>query len=140
MMNSEEFTGRSAEMRTDTNWLSSEDLLDLGDEHGNIEVEIEKVWLNQNVRLQEGRSMDKLWSIQFKGARRQLLLNNVNRRTLLEIAGTTDTRKWIGLRVKLYVDRHVKFAGKRVMGIRIRPKGWTPDGQGPASLPMGRNE
>ena len=131
-MESKEFTGRSAEMRSDATWLASEDLMGIGDEHGNVEVEIEKVWLNRNVRLQEGRSMDKVWSVQFKSARRQLLLNNVNRRTLLEIAGTTDTRKWIGLRVKLYVDPDVKFAGKRVMGIRIRPKGWSPGRQEPA--------
>lgn len=40
---------------------------------------------------------------------------------LIEIIGSDDTDDWRGVVVQLYVDENVRFQGKRVGGIRIRP-------------------
>ena len=112
---SDEFDGRSAEMKKDSPWLSAEDLIGLGD----VAAVIEKVYRHQDVEFDGGRKEKVVYSIEFKGKKKQLVLNSTNRKTLVVLFGV-NVKDWSGKPVKLYVDSNVKMMGKTVSGIRIR--------------------
>lgn len=117
-MNSEEFQGRSSEMRIKNIWLASEDIMDAGD----VEVEIEKVFLHKGADFEGGRKQD-VFALKFKGKQKQMILNATNRKRLVAIFGTTKTSDWIGKKVMLYVDKEVKKPGapnEKTCGLRIR--------------------
>jgi endo-1,4-beta-mannosidase len=113
-MKTEPFDGRASEMRKST-WLASEDLAGLGD----VEVEILRVHRNHDVEFEAGRKEKVVYSLEFKGANRQLVLNSANRKRLAGLFGS-DVKAWSGKKVKLYVDTNVKLMGKTTSGIRIR--------------------
>ena len=113
-MKSTEFTGTTAQMKTSP-WLASEDLLGLP----SPEMEIASVVRNNDVPMDGGRKEKELFSIAFKGASKQLILNATNRRTLSQAYGAS-TKNWIGKRVAIYVQEDVKMAGKTVSGLRLR--------------------
>lgn len=119
MMKSEEFTGRSAEMKKDPLWLSSEDLLDFGD----VEVTIEAVFKHIDAEFDGGRK-HTVFALKFVGKEKQLILNNTNRKRLVEAFGTTKLPEWKGRKIKLYVDQNVKKPGGRqgekTCGIRVK--------------------
>jgi hypothetical protein len=118
-MESEQFTGRSVEMKKETPWLSSEDLLDAGD----VIVEISGVYKHKGVKFDDGREMD-VFALAFKGKAKQLVLNSTNRRALVSLFGTTKVNEWVGKKVTLYVAHDVRKPGGRrgetTCGIRIR--------------------
>lgn len=111
----EEFTGRSAEMKKDTPWLSSEDLIGLGD----VKVEIESVYRHSDVEFDAGRKVPVVYSVKFKGKAKQLVLNSTNRKTLVEKFGV-NVKDWAAKPVVLYVDSNVRMMGKTVNGVRIK--------------------
>lgn len=119
-MESEPFSGRSAEMRKPTPWLSSEDLMDIGRD---VEVEIEAVFLHRGAVFDDGRKED-VYALKFKGKEKQLVLNATNRKRLVDLFGTTKTQEWAGKRIALYVEHGIrKPGGKRgetTTGIRVR--------------------
>ena len=119
-MQSESFQGRSAEMRKESPWLSSEDLMDIGH---NVEVEIEGVFRHQDAVFDDGRKAT-VFALKFKGRAKQLVLNATNRKRLVELFDTTKVQTWIGKTIRLYVDPNVRKPGgsRREMtrGIRIR--------------------
>lgn len=110
----EVFEGRTSEMK-DSPWLASEDLLGLGD----VPVTIEKCLRHRNVEFDKGRKEDVVYSLVLQGKKKQLVLNSVNRKTLVAKYGT-DVRDWSDKKIHLYVDQNVRFAGKTVNGIRIK--------------------
>lgn len=110
----EEFSGRSSEMKASP-WLASEDLLDLGE----VKVEIEGCRRYRDVEFDKGRKEEVVYALKFKGKEKELVLNAVNRKTLVHKFGT-DVRKWSGQEVVLWVDRKVRFQGNFVCGIRIK--------------------
>jgi len=112
-MQSEPFTGTTAQMKKSP-WLASEDLAGLS----SPELVIDGVYRNTDVEMEGGRKEKELFSIAFKGASKQMILNATNRRALSHSFGA-DTKKWIGQKVKLYVQDNVKLAGKIVSGLRI---------------------
>ncbi len=112
-MQSEPFTGTTAQMKKSP-WLASEDLAGLS----SPELVIDGVYRNTDVEMEGGRKEKELFSIAFKGASKQMILNATNRRALSTSFGA-DTRQWIGKRVKLYVQDNVKMGGKLVCGLRI---------------------
>jgi hypothetical protein len=118
-MESEQFTGRSAEMKKDTPWLASEDLMDVGD----VEVTIEGVFKHKNVMFDDGRK-ESVYAIKFVGKEKQMILNATNRKRLVVLCGTTKVAEWAGMIVRIGVDRNVrKPGGKRgetTCGIRVR--------------------
>ena len=118
-MQSEEFSGKSAEMRKDSPWLSSEDLLDAGE----VEVEIEGVFKHRDAVFDDGRK-ETVFAVKFKGKQKQLVLNNTNRKRLVKRFATTKVSEWIGKKCVLYVDRHVRpiggKKGEEVCGIRVK--------------------
>lgn len=115
MSKAEEFTGRSAEMKKDTPWLSSEDLIGLGD----VKVEIESVFRHSNVEFDAGRKEPTVYSVKFKGKSKQLVLNSTNRKSLVQKFGV-NVKDWADKPVVLYVDTNVRMMGKTVSGVRIK--------------------
>jgi hypothetical protein len=59
--------------------------------------------------------------IYFHGAKKGLILNAVNDRTVSDMYGDDDTL-WIGKTITLFADK-VMFRGKLVDGVRVRPNG-----------------
>ena len=111
----QEFTGRSSEMKKNTPWLSSEDLIGRGD----VPVEIEAVYRHSNVEFDAGRKEPVVYSVKFAKADKQLVLNSTNRKTLVQKFGV-NVMDWTGKAVVLYVDTSVKMMGKTVSGVRIK--------------------
>lgn len=118
-MKTEPFVGKSGEMRSDALWLSSEDIFDAGD----VRVKIEGVFRHVDAVFEGGRK-ETVYAVKFVGKEKQLVLNATNRKFLLNLAGTSDTSKWKGLDVILYVRRDIpKKGGARgevTCGIRMK--------------------
>ena len=114
MTNPTPFEGRSAEMKKDSPWLASEDILGL-----EIDVEIEKVYRHQDVEFDAGRKEKVVYSVAFIGKKKQLVLNSTNRKTIVSKFGV-NVKEWAGKKVTLYVDSSVRLMGKTVNGIRIK--------------------
>ena len=115
MTKPEAFEGRSAEMKKDTLWLSSEDLAGLGD----VKVTIEAVFRHVDVEFEAGRKEKTVYSVKFKGKAKQLILNSINRKTIVAKFGV-NVKEWSGKELTLYVDPNVRMMGKIVSGLRIR--------------------
>lgn len=111
----EVFQGKASEMRQDSPWLSFEDVRDIGE----IELEIEAVYVHKNVKFEMGRSEPVVYSLKFKGARKQLIVNAGTRRMLGDRFGG-DVVKWSGKKVTVYPDPTVKRKGKIVGGVRLK--------------------
>lgn len=124
-MQSEIYTGTVAGMKTSP-WLASEDLLGLP----SPELEIEAVYKNTDVKMDGGRTEPELYSLKFRGASKQMILNATNRRVLTKQFGAS-TKAWVGQKVTVYVQDGVKFAGKVVTGLRLRVTGETEKFQMP---------
>ena len=118
-MKEREFTGKSYEMRKDSPWLSSEDILDAGD----VLVTIEDIKIVEDAKFEDGRVCEVM-AIKFVGKEKRLVVNNTNRKMLAFIAKTGIVQNWKGLKVVLYVDHNVRKkggkAGERTFGIRIK--------------------
>lgn len=114
-MKHEVFEGHSSEIKKETPWLSSEDLMGRGD----VKVEIIACHRYKDVVFDEGRKEPEIFSLQFSGKKKQLVLNAVNRKMLVARFGT-NVKEWSGKEITLYVDENVKFRGKVVCGVRIR--------------------
>lgn len=114
-MKSEVFNGRASEMR-DSPWMASEDL----DRRPNgVVLTIDKVKKHKGVQFEGGRSKEEVYSLAFKGAKRELVLNGTNRRVMRNLYGQ-EVKDWIGKQVHLYVDRNVKMMGEITSGLRIK--------------------
>jgi len=114
-MRSTEYTGNSAAIKGDCPWLASEDILDKGD----VTVTIEACHAVQEAEFEGGRKED-VYTLSFVGAKKQLVLNSTNRKTLVKLYGT-NVSDWKGKPVTLWVDRNVRAFGEIRNGIRIRP-------------------
>ena len=55
----------------------------------------------------------------FKGKDKGVVLNKTNSKVLINITGSTDTDKWMGIQIKLYVAE-VSFQGEMVDAIRFK--------------------
>ena len=112
---SEVFEGHSSEMKTDSPWLSSEDILGKGD----VNVTIEKCFRHRDVEFDAGRKKAVVYSLKFSGANKQLVLNSTNRKTLVRLFGP-DVKEWAGKKVTLWVDNNVRLGKETVSGVRIK--------------------
>lgn len=112
---SEKFEGRSSAMRLNTIWLSSEDLLDVGD----CKVVIEACYHHKNPQFEAGRKVPECFALKFVGKEKQLVLNATNRKSLVAMFGT-NVKNWTGKQITLYVKSDVAAFGELVNGIRIR--------------------
>lgn len=114
MGKSEVFTGHSAEMKKATPWLASEDILGRGD----VELAIKAIHRHEDAEFDGGRK-ETVFSVEFEKAKKQLIVNSVNRKKIVAKFGPK-VADWVGKKVVLYVDTNVKMMGKTVSGIRIR--------------------
>jgi hypothetical protein len=110
----EVFEGRSGEMK-ESPWLASEDLLGAGDQ----KVKILRCHKYKNVEFDGGRKEETVYALEFEGKKKQLVLNSTNRKSLVNLYGG-NVKDWCDQEVTLWVDENVRFAGKRVCGIRIK--------------------
>jgi len=117
-MQSEVFEGNSAVMRQDSPWLASEDILGIAE----VSVTIEQVYLHKGVQFEDGRKRDVL-ALAFNGKKKQLVLNNTNRKRLVEAFGPK-APGWRGQKIILYVQSGIRkpggLPGETCTGIRIR--------------------
>ena len=84
-----------------------------------------------------GEPEDMRWVLEFEEDVKDFVIGNIiNQDTIIDMAGTDDLSKWIGLKIVLYVNPDIEHKGKRVGGIRIRePKNQQP----PPTQPSGPN-
>lgn len=115
MTKSEVFEGHSSEMKKDSPWLASEDLLGKGD----VEVTIKACHRHKDVPFDGGRREPTVYSLEFVGKKKQMVLNTTNRKTLVEKFGA-NVKEWTGKKITLWVDTEVPMKGKLVSGLRIR--------------------
>jgi hypothetical protein len=117
----------------DSPWLTNEDLPHDRD----VVVQIEKVVLRRNLKMQGGRDKAVGLSLKFAGRGRELLLNSTNRKVLSALFGPS-TGEWFGKSVALYVEQDVRRPdGTRGPAVRIRAKRVdAPKGAAPATNPI----
>jgi len=115
MSKSEVFEGHSSEMKGNSPWLASEDLLGRGD----VAVTIKACHRHRDVEFEAGRKVPTVYSLEFEGKQKQLVLNAVNRKTLVRKHGA-NVKDWVGKDIVLYIDQNVKLMGKTVNGVRIK--------------------
>lgn len=130
-MESTTYTGTVAGMKASP-WLASEDLLGLP----SPDLTIEEVFKNEKVVMDAGRVEPVLYSLKFKGADKQMILNATNRRSLTKAFGAS-TKAWRGQTVTVYVQDGIKMAGKSVSGLRIKAEKPEPK---PFKAPTPRNK
>lgn len=68
----------------------------------------------------EGGRKENVYTLGFVGKKKQLVLNSINRKTLVKLYGT-NVSEWKGKPITLWVDRNVRAFGEIRNGIRIRP-------------------
>jgi hypothetical protein len=97
-------------------YLKSEDIEAAG---GEMVLTIANVG-RKEYEAEEGKK-DIKGVLAFSDHSKKLTLNVTNTNALVTMYGSKDIDKmWVGKPVTLYVDEHVKYAGKEVKGIRIR--------------------
>lgn len=82
----------------------------------------DRVMTIKGVKLEDmpGDQGDQKWVLYFREEAKGMALNITTIRVLEQAFGD-DSDKWIGNRVKVYVDPNVSFGGKVVGGLRLRP-------------------
>lgn len=113
----ETYTGPSGGIKKPSEWLASEDLPAETD----VEVTIEDVRRFKDVKFEGGRAVPVVGALKFAGKEKLMILNATNRKRLVA-QYTTDTKKWRGVKVALYVKPDCKnpSGGAPIPGIRIR--------------------
>jgi len=117
-MSEKPFTGKVSQMKVASKFLASEDFIGLGD----VKVTISGIYENDNEVMQDGKKKD-FFSIGFNDKPKRMVLNATNRKTLAAAFGS-DTRKWIGKEVHIFVKDGVRnpAGGETVCGLRIKAK------------------
>ena len=93
-------------------WLKKEDIAQLDEDQRRTTVEaiVEEQVGDGSKPVAYFKGIDKGWAINMTGLE-----------ALSEIAGSEDTEDFIGAYVELYVDPDVRYSGKRVGGIKLKP-------------------
>ena len=108
----------------DSNWLSAESLPADRD----TVVQIEAVVRRREVKF-KNETKHSYGSLKFKGASKELGLNATHIKVLKALFGS-DTSKWFGQWIALYVDPDVSAFGQIVSAVRIRAKKVDPPTRG----------
>jgi hypothetical protein len=95
------------------------------------DFEEDRVMTIKNVKLEDmpGDDGQQKWVLYFREEAKGMALNVTTIRVLEQAYGD-DSDRWIGNKVKVYVDPNVSFGGRVVGGLRLR----TPK-QGPKAPP-----
>lgn len=108
----------------DSNWLSAETIPADRD----TILQIEKVVRRKSVKFKNETKIG-YGSLKFTGREKELGLNSTNLRVLSALFGS-DTGKWFGQWIALYVDPQVSAFGQIVSAVRIRAKKPEPPAKG----------
>ena len=110
-----DFTGRSADMRKDAEFLGAEDLLGIAP----FGVEVERVVFMVGATMSNGEKKD-VYCLVLKGAKKRLVLNATNRKALAFSKRGGQAPGWIGAKITLdlYDTRQPK-TGQLCKGIYI---------------------
>ena len=103
-------------------WLKKEDVMELSAEQQIATVQAV-------VEEQVGDDVKPV--VYFKGIEKGWAANMTGLEALAEMAESQDTEDFIDVRVQIYVDPDVRYAGKRVGGIKIRPAPLSKGPKGP---------
>lgn len=101
-MKQEEYKGTIANL-SNSEFLAAEDIFGLGD----LEVEIEKVMLLNDVATRNGKKENNVLGLKFVGSSKMLWVGGPNKKTLA-VNFTADTKKWVGQKIKLYTVNGVR--------------------------------
>ena len=96
----------------------------------------DRVMTIKGVKLEDmpGDAGDQKWVLYFREEAKGMALNVTTIR-VLEKAFGDDSDRWIGNRVKVYVDPNVSFGGKIVGGLRLMPPKQGPKAPPPTPAP-----
>lgn len=116
-MEKQVFKGRSSEMRIKNEYLAVEDIDGLGDQT----LTIKDVFKETNVKAQDGKTEPIVFTVAFEKTNKRLWLNAVNRKRIANKLGT-DTLKWRGQKITLYVEDGIRNpkGGEPIKGIRVK--------------------
>lgn len=109
------YEGPASAMK-DSDWLSVEDMQASGRAH--VDLTIERVLLHKNVQFEGGRREARKYSLAFRGAEKQLLLNATNRKRLVGMYGG-NTKDWLGKKIRLHLEEDKLPTGGRGPCTRI---------------------
>lgn len=111
-----EYSGPAGALKAHSKWLGVEDLpLDK-----DTVVTIESSLTLEDVPLNKGQLFSG-GGLSFVGAKKRWILNSGNRKILCRLF-TSDTAKWKGKRISLYVNPDVTYGKTKTGGIEIRDK------------------
>lgn len=81
-----------------------------------------------------GRTKEMKPILYFVGKEKGIVLNKTNANNVANLAGTTMTEEWTGVRIRLY-STHVEFQGESVEAIRIKAAPPQPSGSAAQARP-----
>lgn len=109
------YNGPASAMK-DSDWLTVEDMQGMRRPH--IDLIVDEVLKHRNLKFKGGRTEEKKYSLKFKGADKQLLLNSTNIDRMIAWYGK-HTSDWIGVKVRLHLEEDKLPAGGRGPCTRI---------------------
>lgn len=109
-----EVSGHWKKLVSDPKYLSEADFMKMPEFAATISATT-----NEKVQNASGKS-DKT-VVHFAENIKPMVLNVTNSKSIAKVAKTPLVEKWKGVRIQLYFDPKVKFAGDVVGGVRVRP-------------------
>jgi phenylacetate-coenzyme A ligase PaaK-like adenylate-forming protein len=81
-------------------------------------LEIKEVEYKENFMV-NGKKKDRAIVLYFQG-QKPWICNSTNCNIIKKLTSQINAKKWIGVKIELYVDYNVKFAKDTVSGVRVR--------------------
>lgn len=103
-----------------THWKKNFDYRFLsGDElNGEITVTIERV-VNEEVFNPSSNSKETALALYFKGAKKGIVLNKTNAKTIAKVVGSPMIEEWVGKKIIIY-PKAGKFFGEQMQVVRVK--------------------
>ena len=109
-----EVSGHWKKLVSDPKYLGAADLEGMPEIAGTISGTAKEMVQNASGRVEKT-------VLHFEENMKPLVLNATNSKIITKLAGTPMVEGWKGIKIQLYFDPKVKFAGDMVGGVRVRP-------------------
>lgn len=109
-----EVSGHWKKLVSDPKYLSEADFVEMSEFAATISA-------TTNEKVQNASSKVDKTVVHFDENVKPMVLNVTNSKAITKVAKTPLVEKWKGVRIQLYFDPKVKFAGDTVGGVRVRP-------------------
>ncbi len=109
-----EVSGHWKKLVSDPKYLGAADLEGMKEIAGTIAGMTKEMVQNTSGRVEKT-------VLHFEENMKPLVLNATNSKIITKLAGTPMVEGWKGIKIQLYFDPKVKFAGDMVGGVRVRP-------------------